>query len=476
MSKLTPTLDDMHVYCQVCDLLESNPAMPLQEASRRVKRSVSFVLRCIENLESRYKVTLIERTQRSGHKNVTHQGKELKERARRLLEEHSAFWHWPIEELVRVGTTNGILVNALPWGVADFMRRWGEKVRLRFREYDYPRIIEELKTDRIDLGIGPDLGDQVIEGIDFEPFDDLKIDMVLVAHPDHPFAARFAQGAEIDLGELATELVYLLPHGFQVVGWDRLPEPDAANGGNRIFVENYDSILALVSMGIGVGVVPAWYALLEDLRKQGQVVYSRMPSLGHARIAAYLRHGKRRNEVLNELIRCVRENLPVGRTTAERGDAPPRAKFPTTLEEFRFEYRVDCDANGVSTWRSGTARLGGKQTKKGTKVTGRICHERGELTLDEYEVDGLLLPGLAHWHGRRRGADADEHVAVFNAVVADPHCLVGTWTGRDRRGAPITAPVLLAREQLNPAGLQTIVRDAMQRIVLDPPLPPAPAQ
>lgn len=119
--------------------------------------ATSFVFRKLQEIRELYARPLFNR---ATHR-LTDDGKKIHQYADSVLAAHAAGKHWPIEyrKQVIIGTNNRSLHFVLPGVIAAYLQREkGAKQRryaidLRFREYEFEQMIDELRRGEIHAGI-----------------------------------------------------------------------------------------------------------------------------------------------------------------------------------------------------------------------------------------------------------------------------------------------------------------------------------
>jgi len=314
--RLRPTLEELRIYRQTVDYLETEPNLGLAEIAAKIECSPTTLHKCLQSLEHQYGGTLIERAERESQKTITPAGFGLYRLATQFLAQHQelAEWKAPGLDWLRVGVTQTVLNNVLVKVIPTFFGKIGTKarkgLRLRFIEDDHPGLVKAVATERADLAFGPHLKATPDRRVRIQRINS-PIDYVMICHPEHAFAQRRA--TEISPRDLRTQTVLVLPNNVQPGLFQRVKVDEDA-GGERIEVMSYASVLSFVRMGLGVGLVPGWYDELENLR--GQVYYAPIPKLSPIYMSAYLPSPKSPSDdspqlkpYAKELLACMEDHV-----------------------------------------------------------------------------------------------------------------------------------------------------------------------
>ena len=462
--RLVPSIEDLTILHAFYQRVKDSPHLSLRDIAPKIGWSPTAIWECLNKLEKLYGVRLFDRRQ-GGRYRVNDGGRFLYERAKRFLQDYDGLRQWVSEgqTKVTVGCTRTLLAHTLPGAVARFMSdaRWKGKVTLQFLENEYPQILEDLHAGRVDFGLGPELPQESYRKIKIGVLEP-AMDVVLICHLDHRFARE--RRSKVPLRELASELVFVM--GADVL-YDSLPALNRATGGERIEVTTFDSVVAGVRMGIGVGLVPGFYQLLDDLRKRGLLYYAQT-DLKRIRTGLYLPPGEEGlSEAANAFLSMLKEHAITLHPKSGWDSAEQPAAFPSNprglphpLREYRYEYYVSSKAPGFATpeWRRGILNL----KLKGLKIWGE-GQDFWEEDIEVFKVEGRFEKHLLYIVGGRQG---ESYVATYNTLGKDG-TLVGTWTGKDRNGEPISAPILLSPRELQVPDLRSITRMAMLRFIQD---------
>lgn len=461
--RVVPSVEDLTIFCGFYQKVKDSPHLSLRGIASRIGWSPTAIWECLKRLEKLYGVRLFDRTQ-GGRYRGNGDGMVLYDRTKRFLQDYDSLRQWVSEGQIQVslGCTRTLLSHTLAGPVASFMRdeEWKGKVKLQFIENEFPKILEDLHVGKIDFGLGPDLPRESNRRIKMDVLEQ-EVDMVLISHLDHRFARE--RRTKVPVRELASELVYVM--GADVL-YGPLPPPNRALGGERIEMATFDSVVAAVCMGIGVGLVPGFYWVLDDLRKRGLLYYAQT-DLKPVRVGLYLppEGEDGLSAPASALLSKIKDHaqtlrLDPGWDHTERLREFPSSprELPRPLRDYKYDYYVSSKAPGFAApeWRREffTWKLKGKQVW----AQGQDYWKEG---IEEFSIEGRFEKNLLYIVGRRHG---ESFVATYN-TLGKGETLVGTWTGKDRNGEPISAPAVLSPRELWVPELRNITAMAMLRFI-----------
>lgn len=457
-----PTPEALRFFCDLCRALERITAQPGPPASLRgiaeghLHISAPDLTQRLQALEQALAVKgrplrLIERSSGKSRPALTAEGRLLYAEAQRLLDAHASLASrlLPVPLEIRIATTNAILAHVLGGALATYLQHRTTLPRLVFEEHDYPKIVERVRGRQVAFGVGPHLPPSQYPDLHFrELFREEAgcVEMVLVCPPNHPFAEK--RRAWVKLDELTTQRLFVLQSGLQPGLSQDLPPTDWSGGGSRVEMPSYTSILALVRMGLGVGLIPGWSWVLDDLCKQGLIYYVPVePRLGPIGLSLYLHKDAELHPQVADLVEAIVQHVPRLRLPGTHERKPPSGVFPATLEDYRYLYHVSCVAAGCAypEWRQ--SRLRWSEWKRGD-VGARLedLDVPGEYTIRGVLADRFLCWTAAGWTRPKQRKVRDRFMAAFNGWAGTGQALVGTWTGFDDDRSPVSGPMILAPE------------------------------
>jgi hypothetical protein len=302
---------------------------------------------------------------------------------------------------------------------------------------------------------------------------------------NHKFACDGRK--DIALNELATERVFIVDQDPALSAV--LPPIHEQSGGEYINVEFYSTIIAFVSLALGIGIVPAYYPHLNHLRRQGIIHYARLSGeeIKPFDIAIYLPRGKETRHLASYqrgFIRELRTYLRSFPFKVSWNDGPSEVDFDTflkthPLEQFKYVYYLTALPTGsrVPQWRCGELDI--RETTR-RRLRGKHRDHRDGLVI-EYDLQGEVSKKLIHAVGTRKTQPkidyyiTEKYLIAFYAIGRDD-VLVGMWMGNDEgdhlaiNGSLIasTNPDLTTNE-LNRIIDATAVRSMHRSTILDKP-------
>jgi DNA-binding transcriptional LysR family regulator len=308
-TRIRPTLDEMKLFTLIADYLDENPNTSLRETAKSLVRPVSVIAACIGILEKKWGSPLLLRESRGHYTRLTAEGQDLCQQFTNILDAHGKVVPKPV---VAVGTMNNLLVNLLPPAVNNFVRwlrehkqSWDD-VQLEFWEGDYPEILTHLRRGIIDFGIAWDPPDRnCYHDVDFEELRrDIK--MMCVWTEEYAFADRrklsAKSGAAVSLKDLRRELLILPSPAFQP-GLEEMLSASQSKQWQIIKAKNYETVLAFARAGIGIGVVPEYYA------GRTGVNFTLIGDLPGLTVAAYTPKNRKLTGFAADLLRNIRDSL-----------------------------------------------------------------------------------------------------------------------------------------------------------------------
>lgn len=287
-----PSLAHLRLFCFVVRELRSDPKRSYRDMSTSYGISLKTFTDRIALLEGRYG-SLIATLQRSPVKRLTLAADELYERAEKLLTDHAKLreWHPTGATQLKVGVTNAILVYVMPSCIQRFAangRVSDDQVRLSFVETDVEELADLAASGKVDFSLGPRLGRGRFGGAIVKPVGP-SLPSVLICHWQHPWAIEDRKS--VSPSELSNQRLIALPSAVQPGGMFDNIDTDPAQGGERMIVTNYTSIVACVRMGVGVSIVPRWPEAIANASGEQTLRVIPMPKAKRTGLAAYLPPG-----------------------------------------------------------------------------------------------------------------------------------------------------------------------------------------
>ena len=270
------------------------------KAATKLHRTQPAVSQAVRRLEEALGDRLFDRTSRNGA--LTEAGLLLREHATKLLR-LAAEAEGAVRELqqvrrgrVVIGANEAAVHSLLP-AVARFTTLH-PKAHVEVRRVPSRQIAAELLERSIDFGV-----------LTFQPAEkglqSLSLgsdELVMLAHPGHPLAAR----KKVSIEEFGRETV--IAHNDPSPARDRVLrvyERRHASLNIQIALPSLDGIKRAVEMGLGVAALPRRCALTEIAR--GQLVAIRMPELSSPRtVRLVFRRGAELTHAANAFLEAAR--------------------------------------------------------------------------------------------------------------------------------------------------------------------------
>jgi DNA-binding transcriptional LysR family regulator len=273
--KLSDFVHDLALFCRIAEELKQKPASLREITDRLNLSSVSIVSSCIRRLADEYGKTLIDITSTSGKNSLTEDGERLFESGQQAIGELNRVWHYNPQTTLRIAASHLLLVYVLPDFVRSFLNSSkGRETNITFNDAcEFEETIHLLNNGQLDFALAWHLDGRKkfvanYPFLRYETFDNL-FDIVVICRPDH----RFANRQFVDINELAQERVYVLQGQHQPFR-EIIPYPDEKNGGSRVALKDYTTIISNIRMGLnGVAVVPGVYRELDYYQKLGTLVH-----------------------------------------------------------------------------------------------------------------------------------------------------------------------------------------------------------
>lgn len=234
-------------YTALCKIIELGSFTKAADALGYTQAAVSQMIR---SLESEFKLQLIIRM-RNGIK-LTPEGEKIYPMIHKIVAENKQL-HNKVNELsalgsgeIRIGTFTSISRNLLPSLIKKYSKIYPD-IKFTIRQGDSAAIMEMLQLGEIDFGF---VYSESFKGGSVESFAEDTFCAVL--SEDHALAGK----GELTLASLAEEDIITLDEGknstaeeaFKSAGY----EPNI-----KYIVQDEHTVLAMVSEGLGVGILPA---------------------------------------------------------------------------------------------------------------------------------------------------------------------------------------------------------------------------
>lgn len=270
-------------------------------AAARLHISQPPLTKQIQQLEQAMGVSLLERTKRKVE--LTAAGRVFLEEARAVLRQAGQ-----AVELARkaergetghlsVGFIDAAVYSVMPVIVQRFVTRY-PNVELSLTELRIPNQVRAVSERQLDVGfIHPPIRDRSLR------MERVLLEPLIVALPE---SHRLAREDEITLSDLAAEALIQFPRSINPSLYDEIIALCGSSGFSPCIVREAtpkQTIIALVSVGLGVSLLPA---CLENLRRDG-VVYRRMRGRNLAIDTSVIYREDNSSPALHAFLEVVRE-------------------------------------------------------------------------------------------------------------------------------------------------------------------------
>jgi DNA-binding transcriptional LysR family regulator len=195
----------------------------------------------------------------------TGRGVELTDRGRRFLREAERVENDVMNLAEAARRLRGVGVQTVTLGLASGLAAQflpvllspdvvPAQVQLEIRTAPTRVLFEQLQEDRIDIGISAEVPhDRIPAGLIVTRLTDLNL--VIIAHPDHPLARK---GAPVDPGMLANEAIIMSETSL---GYGEIVADIFADVGIRprirAIIDNVETMKIAVQAGLGLAVIPS---------------------------------------------------------------------------------------------------------------------------------------------------------------------------------------------------------------------------
>lgn len=498
----SPSLETLYTYERFCRVLQdkmtSRSPFSMRTIAGELGISPSDLSRRLDEVELRLKekygrkVTLVQRVK--GKKlatSLTQEGKRFYGETSRLLEQYEQLTGRrsnPEMREIRIGTTNWLLLNAFFGGLPGQLFNTDVEGRLVFDEAEYFELLHKLQQGQLTLGLGPELEAKEKKEYPYVRFVPLvrEIEMALVCPPEHRLAKEFTRKdrKEVQLKELADERLFLVDGRLQPGLGDKLEEH---RGGRWVTVSSYGIMLLSVMLHLGIGIVPN-RGVIDELCRTSVLCRLPIAGLKIPGISLYLHRQYVYSESEEAVIEAIRGYVEAFWGSTSRNEGPDiDCPFPEDLKGYRSLYYLTWNRACVLEWRKSHVRW--DKSKRGGPINGTARDYDGDYAGRVFSIAGELHEHLVHWVAETASQSKpfDRYVASFNAakpVPADGETLrwyrppreyhpvlVGTWTGMDDHGMPVTGTALLSRHGLTSKQAVELLQSTNGRMFLESSVP-----
>jgi DNA-binding transcriptional LysR family regulator len=525
-------ISDARLFTKIYEYLHDRPHSSFREIADHLEEGLTAqkISSFIDRLEASLGGRLIDRKAKSKNNTLTGAAERAYKQAGRVLESVAS---WPRREkdVIRIGASNMLFHLVLPRIIPSYRKhiidnKIDADVRI-FEHLDPLEIVRRIIEGDLDFALIW-VNEERIEEIEriiksmrsraqleVNHFG-VKFDFLMVCPPGHRFveeakafekkAAEKSPGLgnrwQLDLAELADELVYILPPSRQPF-YDHLPPPSVPSK-ERLVQDSFLKIISMVRCHVrqGVGLVPGIYPELDEMRRRGQIFYApiapikgRDPETGNPRQVAFkiwigcvTRTGIKN---LREPARVFFDKAePKIKELSEISYAPEVIKhLPKNIDEYeKYSYcyfvMQEDEMFGVPKWFRGKlnlARPSAGESRASTQFVPDLIGEffpqtkyKGRRRVWEFDVHACLRgeterdrilqvvgaakkPDRSQGETERRKPDQihiNTIICNYNMkVVAEVEtmeykALLGVWSGCNDEGLPTIAPMVLTNKPL----------------------------
>jgi len=262
-------MDSLKVFC---DLAET---ASFTRAAKNNNVTQSAVSQTLTALEKHFKSLLVERSKKNFR--LTPEGEVLYDHCKRILESYDSLHNklqgiqGQISGSIRVATIYSIGLHELPPYVKRFLKDHPSvNVRVEYRRAN--QVYEDVLGNVVDLGlIAYPTHDPKVEVIAFR-----KDALVLICHPEHPFAKLRSIKLKALSGQKFVNYEKDIPTRMAL---DKIFKHEGVKVDNVMEFDNVETVKRAVEIGSGVAVVPEDTITLEvashtlaAVRLDGEVV------------------------------------------------------------------------------------------------------------------------------------------------------------------------------------------------------------
>ena len=496
---------DVDLFGRIYRYLDSKPDSSFREIAEQLGGGLNAqkISTFIEQLEARMGgERLIDRKPKSKNNSLTAAAKRAYEKGFNSLE---TLRSWPQRErdVIRIGAPNLLIQFVLPKIMPPYRERLaGSDTDVRIMEDpDLDVVVENVINSRWDCALVWLHEDKIRHNSYLreetranrikleEDYFGLDFDVLMICPPRHEFVDlarnsyddREPRGSwKLDLGQVANELLYVLPAQRQPL-YGLIPPP--IDPLKRVVQNNYMAIISMVRCHVyqGIGLVPSVILPeLNEMRRKGQLFYAPVASDSVDESKLKMKIGCVTKNGVEHLRAPVREFFEVARAKLREISVPDyspatRQLLPETIDEYldlKFCYFVMQDqiTFGVPGWCRGELRW--EREVSGTCIRG-VFRAATDQPRD-FQVDAQLRKGkskfdrIFEFTGTGIGETHNNTIVCnFNMFARDDitgyEAVVGIWIGRSDDGLATIAPMVLSRAPLEFDIVKRIVEKVSSR-------------
>ena len=282
-----------------CDLVETKSFTKAAQANDVTQSAVS---QTISALEGHFKSLLVERSKKNFR--LTSEGQVLYDYAKRLLQTYGAI-HSKMQELkdvvsgtIRLSTVYSIGLHDLPPYVKHFLKEYPEvNIHVEYRRAN--QVYEDVFSNVVDLGlVAYPTKDAKLEIVPLR-----KDPLVLICHPQHPFAKQ----KSIKFKQLAGQKII----GFEPdiptrKALDKILKEHGVDPRHAMEFDNIETVKRAVEIDAGISIVPQG-TVIQEVAKQTLAAVQVEDGSYYRPIAAIYKKNKVLSPAMKQFLAMLKE-------------------------------------------------------------------------------------------------------------------------------------------------------------------------
>jgi DNA-binding transcriptional LysR family regulator len=291
-------IDSLKVYC---DLVETESFTKAAQINHVTQSAVS---QQISALERTFKSLLVERSKKQFR--LTREGKVLYDHSKQILQTYASL-DSKLQELkhiisgtIRVATIYSIGLHVLPPCLKKYMQNFPTvNVHVEYRRADL--VYEDVASNIVDLGLVA----YPVKSPELEMMPLGKEPLVLICHPQHPFARQSSLRLKALAGQKLVGFERDIPTRKAI---DKLLRAQGVNAQHVMEFDNVETVKRAVEIDSGIAIVPQ-SSVIQEVQKQtlASVVLDHGQ---HCRpLAAVYKRTRVLSPAMKQFLACVKEEL-----------------------------------------------------------------------------------------------------------------------------------------------------------------------